>query len=100
MHACNIVVTEIERGPVEGPGVGVFHAVGGGTRKDVMVDEVGEGLEGIFPRILTIMIFRRDLRLNDGGKKVGKDGEEVVKRLQRDGGGRKGGHRGIEKWPA
>ena len=37
-HTCNIVALEVTGGPIKGPFIGVFHACGGGTREDAIVN--------------------------------------------------------------
>ena len=53
----------------------VFH------RENTVVNEIREGLKGVFPRVEAIMVLRRDLTADLTGEKEGKDREEVVKGL-------------------
>ena len=67
LHRGNIRRLEGARSPTEGPSINMIHVVRSSARDDSVVDEIGEGLERVFPWVLCVMVFRRDV----GGLKRG-----------------------------
>ena len=56
-HTRDIVAGEVAGGPVKGPIICVFHAIGGCTWEDTIVNQVREGIQGVLPGQRTLVIF-------------------------------------------
>ena len=67
-HTCDIVAGEVAGGPVKGPIICVFHAIGGCTWEDAIVNQVREGVQGVLPGQRTWVIFHWKKAANARGE--------------------------------
>ena len=67
-HTCDIVAGEVSGCPIKGPSVCVFHAIGGCTWENAIMNQVREGVQGVLPGQRTWIIFHWKKAANARGE--------------------------------